>query len=319
MNTCAGIDVVILTLDRLNDTLECIQSVLNQDYPDIRLWIVDQGSCEETVTTLKDRSKRDNFTVVETGLTGVPAGRNTGYRLGNAPIIVSLDNDAVFSDTSVLTRVERRFVTEARLGALAFAIHDYASGGPDVGSWGFPLPVEEWFDKEFLAARFCGAGHAISRRAFEQTEGYDEALFFFGEELDLSWSMVDYGYLIRYAPETSVRHKSSEEGRIHWSDGRFYYNVRNILYLNYKYFRRPTQFFNYAIGYLIKGAFSGLFSATLKGIRDAWKLSRSDDIRPPLGVAARSYVQRYEFAPRGSVWRRLRDEVLVRLTARNAS
>jgi GT2 family glycosyltransferase len=311
----AGVDVVILSLNRATDTLECIQSVLDQDHQDVRLWVVDQGSQPDTVAALRERSEKDEFTIIETGLTGIPAGRNAGYRLGEASVIVALDNDAVFADTGVLRRTVELFQADEKLGALAFAIHDYQKGGPDLGSWGYPNPVDEWFNKRFLTARFCGAGHAVSRQAFEEVDGYDESLFFFGEELDLSWSMVNRGYHIQYNPAVAVRHKSSQEARIHWSSGRYYYNVRNMLYLNYKYFRRPLQYLIYAMGYLVKGLFSGLLSPALKGIRDSRKLLSDTTLAPPLGKEAQCYIIRYEFEPRGSLWRRTFHEVLARLVS----
>jgi len=312
----AGIDVVVLSLDRLHDTHECIDSILAQDHPQVRLWVLDQGSEPATVASLRQRSLADSFAFVEVGRIGVAAGRNRGYRMGKAPLIVALDNDAVLSDAGVLTRIGQRFAADARLGVLAFAVHDYARGGPDVGSWGYPWPVASHFKQEFLAARFCGAGHAVSRAAFTASPGYDEQLFFFGEELDLSWSLISLGYEIRYVPEVAVRHKSSQERRISWAEGRYYYNVRNMLYLQRKYWHDPWMLLEYLLGYLIKGLGNGLFRATLKGVRDGLRMQARGEGAAVLDEAARAYVFAHEYAPRGSAWRRFRREVVLRLSPR---
>jgi len=312
----ASIDVVVLSLDRLHDTHQCIDSVLAQDHPQVRLWVLDQGSEPATVASLRQRSQADGFSFVEVGRIGVAAGRNRGYRMGKAPLIVALDNDAVLSDTGVLARVEQRFAADAKLAVLAFAVHDYASGGPDVGSWGYPWPVASHFKQEFLAARFCGAGHAVSRAAFAASPGYDEQLFFFGEELDLSWSLISLGYAIRYVPEIAVRHKSSQEQRISWADGRYYYNVRNMLYLQRKYWHDPWMLLEYLLGYLLKGLGNGLFRPTLKGLRDGLRMQYQGEGSPVLDEAARAYVLAHEYAPRGSAWQRFRHEVVLRLSSR---
>ena len=305
------IDVVVLCLDRLEDTIECIDSVLAQDHPEVSLWVLDQGSESSSRRVLRDRAARDGFSFTEGRRTGVAAGRNTGYRMGTAPLIVALDNDAVLADKGVLTRVSERFAREKTLGALAFAVLDYNTGGPDVGSWGYPWPVSTHLDKEFIAARFCGAGHAIAREAFEATHGYDEQLFFFGEELDLSWQLVDKGYLVIYSPDVAVRHKSSTEQRVDWLNGRYYYNVRNMIYLNRKFFGTPAMVVSYIGGFLLKGLRTGLLKAALRGVRDGLRMKNPQMDSALLSKATVDYIMEHEFKPRGSAWKRLRRETEI--------
>lgn len=311
--TFMPVDVVVITLDRAEDTHECIDSILAQDHPDFRLWVLDQGSQADMVTLLKSRAANDGFVFVEGEKTGVPAGRNRGYSLGKAPLIVALDNDAVLADPGVLSRIDTRFQQNPGLGALALAVYDYTNGGPDIGSWGYPWPVESHFQKEFRAARFCGAGHAVSRKAWETTGGYDEKLFFFAEELDLSWSMIANGYEVRYAPDIAVRHKSSQEHRIQWDNGRFYYNARNMIYLIRKHLHDRQKLLSYCLGYLYRGARNGMLDTALRGIRDGLRMIPEQPDSNVLDKNAREYINRYEFAPRGSVLQRFVREVQPRL------
>ena len=307
------IDVVVLSLNRLQDTLECIDSVLTQDYPGVHLWVLDQGSEPATLEALRQKAVLGGFSFVEGKRTGVAAGRNRGYRMGNAPVIVALDNDAILADSGVLTRVSERFAGDDKLGVVAFSVLEYANGGADMGSWGYPWPVKSHLNKEFLTARFCGAGHALSRRAFEASPGYDEQLFFFGEELDLSWWLVSLGYEIRYVPEIAVRHKSSQEQRIDWANGRYYYNVRNMLYLGRKFFHKPVMLTGYVVGYFFKGILNGLTKVALKGIWDGLRLKNVQACKPVLSGEALQYIMKYEFAPRGSAIQRFRREILLSL------
>jgi GT2 family glycosyltransferase len=309
------VDVVVLSWNRLADTLECLDSVLSQKGVEVELWVVDQGSQPECLEALRRRCEnRRAIHLLEAGRNrGVPAGRNLGMRAGRAATIVAIDNDAVFSDEHVLRRAHDRFSREPGLGALGFAIYDYHTGGPDAGCWGYPYPLPDYFDRTFSTARFCGAGHAIARQAFERTSGYDERLFFFGEELDLAFQLVELGYTPTYDPAIGVRHKSSGEGRLHWSSGRFYYNVRNMLYLNHKFFRDRLGTLKYAAGYLAKGLWNGEMLAACKGIKAGLDLIRESPFGPPLGPAARSYIERHELGPRGGLARRLLAEVLIKM------
>lgn len=307
-----AVDVVVLSWNRLEETLECLDSITTQKGVEIRAWLVDQGSSPSCLEALRHRCQQSGVCLLEPGHNlGVPGGRNLGMRAGQAPVIVCIDNDAVFTHDQVLATAWEILCQEDQLAALAFAISNGQGTGPDTANWGFPCPVEKFFHLSFPTARFCGAGHAIRREAFERTRGYDEKLFFFGEELDLAYQLVNQGYALRYEPTLGVNHRCSPEGRLAWSNGRFRYNVRNMLYLNYKYFRSPFQFLYYAAGYLVKGGFNGQLPTAVRGIVEGLALLPHCKEVEPLGAEAREYIQKHEFAPRGSFWRRFQHEVLI--------
>lgn len=313
MSGLPPVDVVVLSLDRRRDVNECVDSVLDQDHPDVRLWVIDQGSGSETLASLRQRAGKGRFQLREAGRIGIAAGRNLGYRLGRAPVIVSLDNDAVLGDRDVLRRAVSGLEAQGNLGALAFAVHDYYRGGPDMSCWVYPWPAETHFDRSFTTARFCGGAHAILRTAFEATGGYDEEIFFFGEELDLSYALVAGGYRIEYRPDIIVRHKASPERRIDWDSGRFYHNARNMLYINQKHFGGTWMKYQYACGYLLKGLINGVPASAWRGVRDGLRLARKGAEPPLLDPAARAYIQKFELGPRGGIWRRFRREVALRM------
>lgn len=309
----SDVDVVVLTWNRLQESVDCIESVLAQKGVDLRLWIIDQGSDAPVLEKLGQYTENSHVQLIKVGKNlGVPAGRNLGMSLGQAPVIVSIDNDATLCQPETLRAVVKDFKTEPQLGALAFAIFDQ-QGGPDVSSWGYPWPVSQYFQRRFDTARFCGAGHALRRRALEGTRGYDEQLFFFGEELELCYQLAQLGFKIVYEPRHRVIHKVSTERRIGWSSGRFYYNVRNMIYINYRHFRSPLQLMTYAFGYLIKGAYNRQFSTALEGVLCGLKLIWQSDLGRPLSPPARDYVERHELAPRGSLFERLSGEVFFRM------
>src|SRR3546814_14502530 len=93
------------------------------------------------------------------------------------------------------------------LAAAGFRIINHFTGEDDWGSWCYPPELKPSADESFYAVQFCGCGHAIRRSAFEQVGGYEEDLFFIGEEIDLAYRMLNRGYRIKYLPEIRVRHK----------------------------------------------------------------------------------------------------------------
>ena len=101
---------------------------------------------------------------------------------------------------------------------------------------------------------------------FEKIGGYDEALFFMHEEVDLAKRFINAGYEIIYTPDIVVCHKVATEHRVSWSGKRFYYDVRNRTYLHIKlktFF--PTCIFHTVL-LLMKGIRLGYGFSAFKGL-----------------------------------------------------
>ena len=93
-------DVVILALDRAEETVAAIASALAQTGVSRHVFVVDQGSRPETLARLAGAmaGASDATLVALDGNLGVAGGRNRGTALGHGRVIVGLDNDAEFAD-----------------------------------------------------------------------------------------------------------------------------------------------------------------------------------------------------------------------------
>ncbi len=309
------VDVVVLSWERRDDTLETLRSVLSQEEVSVTLWVVDQGSSPDQVAELRSLANgHSNVRLVEVGSNiGVPAGRNLGMGRGRAEWVVCLDNDAVFASSLALSRAAEQLTSSSRVGAVAFRAEEYLSGDVDPTTWVYP-PQLAHHDETVPVSRFVGVGHALRRAAFEAAGGYDERLFFCEEELDLSYKLIGLGYHILYDPGIVVRHKVSPEVRMRWDDGRTYYQTRNAVLVHHRHHRTLPGTLSRAGGWLVRAGFNRELGQAVRGIRDAARLWRAGgDEWPPLGREARRYIDEHDTRHRGSWLRRLRREVLVGL------
>lgn len=314
-----AVDVIILSLNRVDDTIAAIRSALEQTGVQKNVWIVDQGSDPAQLERLRRFVEDKPVILKELGCNvGVPAGRNIASQMGSAPYIVALDNDAVFGGPDTLQRAVSRLEAEPRLGAIGFRILSYFTGKDDPLSWGYPRALMHRSAEEFPAAQFVGAGHALRRAAFEAAGGYDGCLFFAWEELDLSFRMLNLGYGIKYVPDVVVLHKVSPEGRIRWDSGRFYYTVRNRLYIHWKYRAPLWRVLRSASGFLVKGAYNGATGQALRAMLDAYRMHRSlsasdrDSMRCLLHEDVRAYIRQCNLEDKGGVWYKLYRHALRR-------
>jgi GT2 family glycosyltransferase len=307
-------DVVILSLDRPEETEAAIRSALSQTGPSRHVFIVDQGSRPENLACLVAVvAPRKDATLVGLDCNhGVAGGRNRGTVLGHGRIIVGLDNDAEFADARTLERAVAALDSDPTLAAIGCRIVLHSTGADDLSSWGYPVSLLERAGEAFDAVTFVGAGHAIRRVAWDACGGYDEALFFCWEEFDFCMRAIASGWRIKYRGDIAIRHKVCPEQRLAWSGTRWFYFVRNRLYIARKWGYSWPSLAPRIVGYLLRGARNAALRQTLRALCAAVSLSAGVEQRR-LSPRAHAYLLAADAAHRGSLLLRLRHEVLAML------
>lgn len=318
--TEAVVDINILSLNRARETVAAIESALAQEGVAKRVWVLDQGSDADNLAILEVfcAGKDVHLEKLRKNL-GVAGGRNYLARLGRAPYIVALDNDAIFADRQTVQRAVSYLESHPELAAIGFQILNYTTREIDELSWGYPKAIRGRWNEPFDTIKFVGAGHALVRKHFEAVGGYDERLFFYLEELDLGYRLINHGLKIRYVPEIKIYHNVSPELRVRWDGGRFYYLVRNRLYINAKHGASPLITAGYAAGYMLKGVYNGVLGQALRGVWDAlgmiarYRRETPDWRRKCPSAAARGYIVEHDGKLRGSIFSRMRQELFAKL------
>ncbi|GGG20862.1 hypothetical protein GCM10010964_06320 [Caldovatus sediminis] len=314
-------DVVILALDRAEETIEAIASARAQAGVTKHVWIADQGSRPESLQRLAEavRGAPDATLVRLDRNWGVAGGRNRATALGRGRVVFALDNDAEFDGPDTLARAVAALDEDAGLAAVGCRILVHATGEDDLSSWGYPAALLPRAAQGFDAVTFVGAGHAIRRADFARCGGYDDALFFCWEEYDFCLRAIALGRRIRYRGDIAVRHKVSPERRFAWTGTRWFHYVRNRLYIEMKFGASPLALLPRFLAYQAKGARNGVLAQGLRAGPAAVRMARA--FRPAPGTealyrldeAARAYIARNDAAHRGGLARRVRTEVLSRL------
>jgi GT2 family glycosyltransferase len=306
-------DIIILALDRIEETLAAIASASGQRGVSVHIFVLDQGSCSLALGRLERtvQSRRDITLLSTERNLGVAGGRNLISGLGHGRVIVALDNDAEFASPDTVAQMVAALDAEPRLGAIGCRIVTYANGNDDLSSWGYPVDLLPSAGESFDTVTYVGAGHAIRREAWQQAGGYDSKLFFCWEEFDFCLRAIALGWHIRYRGDIVVRHKVCAEQRVGWSDARWFYFVRNRIYIERKLDHGWFALLPRIAGYMLKGTRNGLPVQTLRAIRAAAEMGPRS--RRPMSPHALSYLDSNDRAYRGSAWRRIVREVLCRI------
>jgi GT2 family glycosyltransferase len=307
-------DIIILSLERAEDTVAAIQSALAQTGITRRVIVLDQGSGPATLARLRQVCAGQADVILDCAGTnlGVPGGRNRASMLGTGRVIIGLDNDAVFAAEDTAARAVAALDAEPGLAAIGLRILRHADGADDLSSWGYAPGLRAHAGAIFDSVTFVGAGHAIRRAVWERLGGYDAGLFFCWEEYEFCLRAIAQGWAVRYRGDIAVRHKVSAEARQTWSGQRWFYFVRNRILIARRFGASWSVLLPRILGYVLRGQRNGLLPATLRGIAAAARMQAGQP-RITLPPAARDYLRRNDGAHRQNLLGRLRSEILAAL------
>jgi len=266
------VDIIILSWDRVDDTIAAITSAVTQEGVEPHVYVVDQGTHTPDLERLKQFCEQHSNVRLACNEknNGVPGGRNQASAMGKSDYIIALDNDAVFEDSSTCARAVEVAQKSPKIGALCFRISVFDSPATtpvnDDSSWGYyPLSPDEWAGRDFETVFFVGAGHLLCREAFEKVGGYDDALFFMHEEKDLCYRLNNAGYRIEYHSGLAVRHKVSPQRRVEWKADRYRLHLRNKIYVMAKQQGLTADLFSELAYMLVSGVRSGMGLGPVRG------------------------------------------------------
>lgn len=225
------VSVIILNYKRLEAFKLALDSVLQQEYPNREIIVVDNHSEEDIESLVRNRDASIKLIQLPTNR-GSCGGRNAGIREARGDILITLDNDVNFSSPFELTKVVNTFKQRPDIHVLAFQVCDAETGELRLREWCHPRSWKKFGQSEF-ETHFFGEGAVAFRRQVFQTCGLYYEPFFIGcEGYDLALRILNHGFRILYAPRIRVHHLMSPETRR--PDRAYYIYTRNYLWITYK-------------------------------------------------------------------------------------
>lgn len=214
---------VTLSWNRKEDTLACLRSLRDSDYPNLRAVLVDNASTDDTVVAVHAELPEVTTLVNSTNL-GYAAGVNVGLRHAleqNADFVLILDNDATIAPDA-LTHMMCIMHSDSTVGLLTPKILFYNQ--PDIiwctghkqrrvtlaaidDDLGKHISEVEGAPRPRDYAPCCGL--LIRRSVLENVGLLEEKLFIYYEDLDFCIRAGEGGYKLLNVPDAKVWHNVS--------------------------------------------------------------------------------------------------------------
>jgi GT2 family glycosyltransferase len=226
--------VVILNWNRKADTLECIGSLMDMDYPNFRILVVDNGSSDGSVEDLKANFPSLELVVNEVNL-GVAEGRNVGiqHALENGTDFVALlDSDTVV-EPCLLSKLVEVGEADPEVGMVVPKIYSYwerdriASAGSRrrwfppgrISIIGLDKKDSADYNQQRELDYATGCALLVKRDVFEKVGMFDPVYAYGWDDYDFCEQVTRGGYKIIYVPNAKLWHKVAskrEEQALKW-------------------------------------------------------------------------------------------------------
>jgi GT2 family glycosyltransferase len=234
------IAVIILNWNGLAYTRDAVASVIAQTEPGALCVVADNGSDPGEVAALRRLADETGVLLVENGVNlGFSGGNNRGAaaaREADADYLLFLNNDATLAPDAI-ERL-RSVLKDSSIGAASPCIY-HARGERGVWFGGgkthldhptlitlIPTRPTPGTDETAPTDWVCGCAVLVSTELFFAIGGFDESLFAYHEDVDLSLKVRAAGKRCVVVPEASAWHVGGG-GTVGMSPRQLYYVTRN--------------------------------------------------------------------------------------------
>ena len=188
MNEECLVNFVILTRNRKTELMEALKSVIAQDYSRKEIIVVDNHSSDGSPQMVKECFPQVRLIQLKNNI-GVCGGRNIGIRNSRGEIIIFLDDDAFFTSHNATRKIVEKISSSNQIGVLAFQVKDYYTG--EIPRQNIPRRDKKRISSEYEASYFCGTCCSIRKSLLNHVGVFPEDFFYSGEELDLSFRILE--------------------------------------------------------------------------------------------------------------------------------
>jgi len=210
-NRPADMLALAMNIEKLSSQKELLEEVIivnnnsTESYNEVKSFIQEHPS-----TPFKFIESKENL--------GVSRGRNFAIEKSKATILVLIDDDAEFQDTDVLQRINNAVIENPNAGILAMKILYFQNRQFQINCFPHKSFEKRKQLQSFDTYYFAGCGNIIVKEAFDKVGPFPTDFFYGMEEYDLSYRVIDAGYIIKYIANIVLLHKESLEGRQTKSD-----------------------------------------------------------------------------------------------------
>ncbi|MDP3148721.1 MAG: glycosyltransferase family 2 protein [Ignavibacteria bacterium] len=199
------VTVNILSFNRKNELRNTLTKVYEQDYKNIEVIVVDNASSDGSPEMVANEFPAVILIRMQKNI-GI-AGWNEGFKIASGEYVLVLDDDS-YPENEVIYTASEYFKEHVTTAVVGFAVYNQ----------NFNIIENDEFKYHNSAVSedvngFIGCGALIRKSAFAEVNGYDNNLFLYYNELEVSIRLINRNYKIAFFSNHRIIHTYSKIGR----------------------------------------------------------------------------------------------------------
>lgn len=230
--TTPRVSVVVCSYNGGGTLEQCLRSLLELDYPDYEIILVDDGSSDDTKAIA---ARFPTVRAIHQENQGLSAARNVGLKAATGEIIAYTDSDC-YVDPHWLTHLVHQLQScdAAAVGGPNLTPDDGWIAACVAAAPGQPTHVLE---NDHIAEHVPGCNMACRREALEAIHGFNPRYRTAGDDVDLCWRLQQENRWITFAPGAVVWHHRRQSPRAYLKQQAGYGEAEGLLW-----FDHPNRF-----------------------------------------------------------------------------
>lgn len=242
--------IILVNYNSHKDTTECVKSLLEIDYSNYNVILVDNASTEED-PVFEDTFLREKTILLKSDVNnGFSGGNNIAIKYAQAELepdyFLLLNNDTIVDKHFLkeMVNCSKEYSDHAVIGGKIYYYHEnnmlwYAGGSYNTDSgfaahYGYKQIDDGSYSKNLYVSFITGCLMLIPREIIERVGLLNEEYFLYSEDTDYCCRVKNAGYDLVYCAKSIIYHKVSASTGEN-SPTQQYYMLRNDLYLISKY------------------------------------------------------------------------------------
>lgn len=214
------VSIIIVTYNRKNIVVDCLNSVFRLNYPQIEVIVVDNNSLDNTVGIVKEKFPQVKIVALKTNL-GLNAGKNAGQVKATGDYILFLDSDTLV-DKNLLTWLVKLAKSDPKIGLVCPKMYYskpknviwYAGASVNLltsqtKNYGCNQQDLGQFD-QIRETQFAPTAYLVTRKVLRQLKNHNEDLFMTYGDTDYGFRTRKAGFKVVFCPKAKLWHRLNQ-------------------------------------------------------------------------------------------------------------
>ena len=239
------ISIVLLNLNQHRMTIDCIESLTENDYTNFEIILVDNGSTDNSVEIFESLpQKYQNLKFIKNRENlGFAEGNNVGIRNSDGDYILLLNNDTIVKKDflSSLVDATKKFPNAGAFGPKMYSydkpLEIWHIGGEITKFLNFTHTPLKYKDSYKSVDWLSGCALMMNRETVEKVGLLNSSFFIYFEDVEWCIRAKKAGYDLIYVPNAELWHIGSVTSKERGGTTFFiYYGYRNKLFILKKHY-----------------------------------------------------------------------------------